>query len=175
MEKSLRLLLVLIFMGTLFTLEPASKLYPKAEEKGCCQEKTVKCPVSGKVIAKDAMTVSTEYQGKTYYFCCEDCKAEFQKNPEKYVKETACSTHYTCSHSGCEFKSDKPRICTTQGMELKKHECTPVFVCPMKEHNIKSDKPGKCPQCGMELKKSACDCTCSHKNESKPEREENNQ
>ena len=29
--------------------------------------------------------VFVEYQGKKVYFCCNDCKAEFLKNPEKYV------------------------------------------------------------------------------------------
>jgi len=28
---------------------------------------------------------SATYQGKTYYFCSEDDKAKFQKNPEQYV------------------------------------------------------------------------------------------
>jgi YHS domain-containing protein len=27
------------------------------------------------------------YLGKTYYFCSEECKADFQKNPEKYVHQ----------------------------------------------------------------------------------------
>ena len=26
-----------------------------------------------------------EYQGKKVYFCCADCKAKFQKEPEKYL------------------------------------------------------------------------------------------
>jgi P-type Cu+ transporter len=28
----------------------------------------------------------SEYQGKMYYFCNPGCKAEFDKNPGKYVK-----------------------------------------------------------------------------------------
>ena len=27
----------------------------------------------------------TEYKGKTVYFCCPDCKPEFEKDPEKYI------------------------------------------------------------------------------------------
>lgn len=27
----------------------------------------------------------TEYKGQTYYFCCEPCKEEFEKDPEKYL------------------------------------------------------------------------------------------
>ena len=30
-----------------------------------------------------------EYKGKTYYFCAPGCKASFEKDPEKYLKEEA--------------------------------------------------------------------------------------
>jgi YHS domain-containing protein len=39
------------------------------------------------------MTVSTatspsvEYQGKTYYFCCNGCKGAFEKAAEYYIQE----------------------------------------------------------------------------------------
>jgi len=29
--------------------------------------------------------VFVEYKGKKVYFCCPDCKAKFQADPEKYV------------------------------------------------------------------------------------------
>ena len=29
--------------------------------------------------------VFTEYKGKKVYFCCQSCKGEFEKDPEKYV------------------------------------------------------------------------------------------
>lgn len=29
------------------------------------------------------------YKGKTYYFCCADCKPLFDKNPKKYIKKKA--------------------------------------------------------------------------------------
>ncbi len=29
------------------------------------------------------------YQGKTYYFCSLDCKQDFDKEPEKYIKAAA--------------------------------------------------------------------------------------
>jgi YHS domain-containing protein len=42
------------------------------------------CPVMGGAINKD---IFTEYKGKKVYFCCTDCKAEFEKNPEKYISK----------------------------------------------------------------------------------------
>jgi YHS domain-containing protein len=42
------------------------------------------CPVMGGAINKD---ISTEYKGKKVYFCCPDCKAKFEQDPEKYVSK----------------------------------------------------------------------------------------
>jgi YHS domain-containing protein len=33
----------------------------------------------------DAKTARREYQGKTYYFCSEECAKEFAANPGKYL------------------------------------------------------------------------------------------
>jgi|GEM_PF-433943 len=46
-------------------------------------EQTI-CPVMKSPIDKD---IFVEYKGKKVYFCCDDCKAQFQKDPEKYVKD----------------------------------------------------------------------------------------
>jgi YHS domain-containing protein len=44
-------------------------------------EQTI-CPVMGNPIDKD---VFVEYKGKKVYFCCPDCKAKFNADPEKYI------------------------------------------------------------------------------------------
>jgi YHS domain-containing protein len=114
-----------------FVLAPFSVL-EAAEKKA---EKAGKhcCPMSGKDIDKDKAKFKAEYKGKTYYFCCEKCKAAFEKDPEKFMKDS--------KDKCCEGKT--------------------VYVCPMKQCNVKTDKPGKCPKCGMDLKKvveHAADC-----------------
>jgi len=40
------------------------------------------CPISGDKIDKN---VFVEYKGKKVYFCCAQCKAAFEKEPEKYL------------------------------------------------------------------------------------------
>lgn len=30
---------------------------------------------------------TSEHKGKTYYFCSDGCKKEFEKNPKKYVEK----------------------------------------------------------------------------------------
>ncbi|MFQ6094220.1 MAG: YHS domain-containing protein [bacterium] len=43
-------------------------------------------PVCGmKISTQEAKT--TEYKGKTYHFCSDECKEKFTKTPEKYMKE----------------------------------------------------------------------------------------
>lgn len=43
------------------------------------------CPVMGGRVDKDT-PYKAEYKGKTIGLCCPDCVAEFNANPEKYVK-----------------------------------------------------------------------------------------
>ncbi len=50
-------------------------------ETGKIEQKV--CPVmAGNPINKNVLV---EYQGKKVYFCCNDCKAAFRKDPEKYL------------------------------------------------------------------------------------------
>ncbi len=43
------------------------------------------CPVSGEPLTVPRQALSSEYEGKKYYFCCTQCKEEFDRNPEKFV------------------------------------------------------------------------------------------
>jgi YHS domain-containing protein len=125
MKNLIRVLFILIVVSFVLApfgvLEAADKKAEKAE-KHCC-------PMSKKDIDKDKAEFKAEYKGKTYYFCCEKCKAAFEKDPEKCLKAS----------------KDKDKCC----------EGEVSYVCPMKQCNVKTDKPGKCPKCGMELKKVA--------------------
>jgi YHS domain-containing protein len=38
--------------------------------------------------AKKAQLISA-YRGNQYYFCCESCKQQFDKNPGKFIKDAA--------------------------------------------------------------------------------------
>jgi len=61
------------------TAEEAKKT---AETAAASVEQTM-CPVmDGMKIDKN---VFVEYKGKKVYFCCADCKAKFEADPEKYV------------------------------------------------------------------------------------------
>ena len=43
-------------------------------------------PVCGMQVDPAKAAGSTEYNGKTYYFCAKACKTKFDANPESYVK-----------------------------------------------------------------------------------------
>lgn len=48
------------------------------------------CPVTGNKIASVAKAVGhSTFKGKTYYFCCGMCKPKFDKNPQKYITNSA--------------------------------------------------------------------------------------
>jgi len=139
MKHVSKVLFVLIVVS--FLLAPFGVLNAAQEEVKKEQTEKHCCSMSGKEMNKDKAEFKAEYKGKTYYFCCEKCKAAFEKDPEKYLQE--CKDKEKC----CEAKIS--------------------YVCPMKQCNVKTDKPGKCPKCGMELKKvveHAADCKL-HKEE----------
>lgn len=37
----------------------------------------VRCPVSGQACTKDGLTEAAVWEGRTYYFCCADCRTQF--------------------------------------------------------------------------------------------------
>ena len=45
-------------------------------------------PVCGMVVAQEHAAVCADYRGKHYCFCSEECKEEFDGDPEMYVAET---------------------------------------------------------------------------------------
>ena len=48
-------------------------------------EEKVQCPVMKNWILASEAADSTEYNSKTYYFCCGGCKEQFLKNPDQYI------------------------------------------------------------------------------------------
>jgi YHS domain-containing protein len=54
----------------------------EAESKVVAPAEQTTCPVMGGAIDKNLFT---EYKGKKVYFCCPECKAKFEAEPEKYI------------------------------------------------------------------------------------------
>ncbi|MDZ4663061.1 MAG: heavy metal translocating P-type ATPase [Pseudomonadota bacterium] len=82
-------------------------------------------PVCGmKVDPATAKGGSSQYGGKSYYFCNSKCQGKFIANPEKYLNPTSSSSATV----------DKETI----------------YTCPM-DPQIRQKGPGNCPICGMAL------------------------
>jgi len=71
------------------------------EESIASEVTEITCPVWGTVISNARMTSGkSEYKGKTYYFCCPECKEKFSRDPERYVKEPpATPSHEHLGHT----------------------------------------------------------------------------
>ncbi|MBM4103852.1 MAG: YHS domain-containing protein [Planctomycetes bacterium] len=67
------------------TADKAATEVQKTADTAVAAIEQTKCPVlPNNPIDKN---VFVEYKGKKVYFCCEACKAEFNKDAEKYVKD----------------------------------------------------------------------------------------
>ncbi len=43
--------------------------------------------VCGMRIDTDDAAATADYEGKTYYFCADGCRMQFEENPKAFVKE----------------------------------------------------------------------------------------
>lgn len=50
-------------------------------------------PVCNMEVEPESAAAEAEYKGRTYYFCAPGCKVAFEKNPEKYLKESSDEEH----------------------------------------------------------------------------------
>lgn len=46
-------------------------------------------PVCGMQVDEKQAKAKAEHQGQTYYFCSDQCKQRFEKNPQQFAKRTA--------------------------------------------------------------------------------------
>ncbi|HHT9119709.1 MAG TPA: YHS domain-containing protein [Candidatus Hypogeohydataceae bacterium YC41] len=58
-------------------------------------------PVCEKKVDKDG-AIQAEYDGKTYYFCCEDCFGKFEKDPDSFACSCPPGSNH-CAH--CQGKA----------------------------------------------------------------------
>jgi len=82
-------------------------------------------------VEPETAAASTEYQGKTYYFCALGCRDRFVSAPEKYAGSA----------------QGQPSSQSAQSQAARNGN---VYICPMHPEIIKQE-PGSCPICGMAL------------------------
>ncbi len=87
-------------------------------------EDLVDCAVSGKEIKKSEAKGSMEYNGKTYYFCCENCQDSFVKDPEKYINSEPGEHHEHGEHMEHGEHAENSMTCPVSGETFNKSEDT---------------------------------------------------
>ena len=139
-KKTLLLALFLVFSVALVIA---------AEDEKACDE-TLKCPVSGKEFKQSDATAKYEYEGKTYYFCCEGAKEKFAENPEKYIMKEECADHaldeehaHVAEHEHAEHV-DHAHVAEHEHLEHADHD-----------HHVHAEEDGMAvdPVCGMKIKR----------------------
>lgn len=58
---------------------------PLSHRVKCLEEKMAIDPVCSMEIEERTAEFTSEYDSKTYYFCSEHCKEQFENDPEEYV------------------------------------------------------------------------------------------
>jgi len=53
-------------------------------------------PVCKMTVDETSAAATTEYKGKTYYFCAAGCKETFEKDPGKFVEDSSGHGHSHC-------------------------------------------------------------------------------
>ena len=73
---------IAVFLDTVYKFESAENLakFKEAPEKYA----VLSCPVSGEPVRVRDAKAKTMHGGRTWYFCCGDCKGKFEKDPAKY-------------------------------------------------------------------------------------------
>ncbi len=112
-------------------------------------------PVCGMSV-QPSESLRSEFEGKEYFFCCENCQRKFEAAPadvltaraekqaakqmEVVTLSGAESAHACCGgHGGSSTKTNKNQT-----------DSTAIFTCPM-HPEIEQVGPGDCPICGMDL------------------------
>jgi YHS domain-containing protein len=87
MKKS-RLIAGMILTAALIAFAPSSRADGTNTVASTKPDPMTTCPVSGDKLGADmGKPYVFVYQGQEVKLCCPDCKAEFDKNPAKYLKK----------------------------------------------------------------------------------------
>ena len=52
-----------------------------------------KCPVCGMEMESEDVASESNYEGKSYYFCSDECRKKWDANPARYAREMASTSH----------------------------------------------------------------------------------
>ena len=152
----------------------AGEQKPQQTKQTTAKKQEVRCPVSGKLITDTKNAPKLTYQGKTYYFSCQNCLAEFKRNPQKYVRQASntravsnttakkegegCCNSEKAEGKGCcsGEKAEGKSCCSGEKAEGKSCCCGKKAegkaCCADSKAQVAADEKLVCPVSGEELK-----------------------
>jgi Cu+-exporting ATPase len=123
----------------------------------------VKDPVCNMDVSPVAAAGSSEYKGKTYYFCSLGCVKRFNTDPEKYLAPKIAPVGLPKSQmvqiGGMTPASAALPSITKSVPNHGAGKGIVTYVCPM-DPEVRESKPGACPKCGMALEPETVEYTC---------------
>jgi Cu+-exporting ATPase len=93
-------------------------------------------PVCGMTVDKNAPAGTVEFEGRTYFFCSQQCVKKFRDDPVRYLAPAA----QPLTRIGIRREPEAARSAIAAR----------EYTCPMHPEIIR-DHPGSCPICGMAL------------------------
>lgn len=112
-------------------------------------EATATDPVCGMQVSRD-QGLQTEYQGSTYFFCCDGCLRKFEDNPDGVLAAQAANHGGLVQIGGsscCHGEHHSGPKSTTLDADVA---ADAIYTCPM-HLEVEQVGPGACPFCGMDL------------------------
>ncbi|MFH1368473.1 MAG: efflux RND transporter periplasmic adaptor subunit [Elusimicrobiota bacterium] len=100
------------------------------------------CPVTNNVFTVEKETMAVDYKGKTYFLCCPDCSADFEKKLGVMTSHDMQNMKDTKDTGN--MKDMKDMSAGTDDKEIV------YWTCPM-HPQVKEHDPGQCPICSMDL------------------------
>src|ERR1700732_2052116 len=106
-------------------------------------------PVCGMMVDPDRAAAQSVHDGKTFYFCCQNCATKFAASPKKFLNSSAPSVPGSNAVAPPTLLHPSKTYSIEQGRRSK--QIPPAnYICPM-DPEVSQDHPGACPKCGMAL------------------------
>jgi len=80
------LLIFAVVVGTAWVLPLVGRRSPSEADEAAMRPEVRRDPVCGMEVSPERVAARSAYRGRTYSFCTEACRKQFEANPAAYVK-----------------------------------------------------------------------------------------